>query len=299
MSCRAGEVLYFIPFIFTEIMSHLLISIIYRSGLFCATILALSVFTTVHAQTYIAGEDEAYFDAYSDGWQSGDQSGRGFGVWQLLAPEYASEDEEQYAGFFIADAASETEFADFGSYGKAFGIYANGTQFEETVAFRAFDRSLAPGDHFSLRFKFEGFTTKFERDAEEISSVGIALRNDATANSLDAIAEGRLFVLAILEGLSTYQLFDGGNRFNTRVFIDPRGAELGITIREDNHYDLQIMTLSDQVVHHFKNRPLQLPRQKKNADSQVKREVCGLALFNLNGGANNAYFSALQVTRTD
>lgn len=299
MSCRADKVLYFIPFPFTEIMSQLPIAFICLPQMCCAIALALCALANACAQNYIAGEDEAYFDAYTDGWQSGDQSGRGFGEWQLLAPDYASESEEQYAGFFIADTARETDLADFGNYGKAFGIFANGTQFEETVAFRAFDRSLAPGDHFSLRFKFEGFTTKFERDAEEISSVGIALRNDAIATSLDAIKEGRLWVLAILEGLSTYQLFDGEDRFNTRVFIDPLGAELGITIREDNRYDLQIMTLSDQVVHHFKNRPLQTPRQGKNADTEMKREVRGLALFNLNGGANNAYFSALQVTRAE
>lgn len=280
-------------------MFHLLLSLIFRSGVIRVTTLALCAFATNYAQTYIAGEDEAYFDAYSDGWQSGDQSGRGFGTWQLFAPEYTNEDEEQYAGFFIADAGRENDLGDFGSYGKAFGIFANGTQFEETVAFRAFDRCLTPGDHFSLRFKFEGFVTKFERDAEEISSAGIALRNDSVAHSLEAISKGRLFVFAILEGLSTYQLFDGGNRFNTRVFIDPRGAELGITIREGNRYDLQIMTLSDQVVSHFKNRPLRLPNQKKNTDSEVKGEVRGLALFNLNGGANNAYFGSLQVTRTD
>lgn len=251
------------------------------------------------AQSYIAGEDEAHYEAYADGWQSGDQSGRGFGAWQLLAPEYVSEGEEQYAGFFIADIGREADLADFARSGKSFGIFANGTQFEETVAFRAFDRNLNPGDHFSLRFKFDGFATKFERDSDEISSVGIALRNSATAASLDAITEGRLLVFAILEGLSTYQLFDGEKRYNTRVFIDPLGAELGITIHENNCYDLQIMTLSNEVVHHFKNRPLRLPDAKDDTKQETPREVRGFALFNLNGGANNAYFGALQVTRTE
>jgi hypothetical protein len=254
---------------------------------------------TCAAQSYIAGEDEAHYEAYADGWQTGDQSGRGFAAWQLLAPEYSSEEEEQYAGFFIADLGREADLADFAHSGKAFGIFANGTQFEETVAFRSFDRKLDPGDRFSLRFKFDGFATKFERDSDEISSVGIALRNSANATSLDAIAKGRLFVIAILEGLSTYQLFDGGKRFNTRVFIDPHGAELAIVIRENNRYDLQIMTLSDEVVHDFKDRPLLLPKAETSDDLSASQSVRGFALFNLNGGANNAYFGALQVTRTE
>ena len=278
-------------------MTQAFLHSLYRSALHA--IPALMIAVVCPAQSYIAGEDEAHYQAYHDGWQSGDQSGRGFGKWQLLAPEYASEAEEQYAGFFIANAERETDLGDFASNGKAFGIFANGTQFEETVAFRAFDRALAPGDHFSLRFKFDGFATKFESDSEEISSVGIALRNADNAASLDAIASGRLWVLAIMEGLSTYQLFDGGKRYNTRVFIDPLGAELGIAIREDDRYDLQIMTLSDQVVHHFNNRPLHLPTAEKEIDSKTPQAVRGFALFNLNGGANNAYFGALQVTRNE
>ena len=286
-------------YLFRKIMSQLATKLTCSAKVSSALVLSVVACTTLVAQTYIAGEDEAYFEAYADGWQTGDQSGRGFGAWQLLAPEYTSEGEEQYAGFFIASADQETDLADFASYGKAFGIFANGTLFEETVAFRAFDRSLLPGDSFILRFKFNGFANKFDRDADQISSVGVALRNEATATSLDAIGEGRLFALAILEGFSTYQLFDGENRYNTRVFIDPLGVELGILIREDNRYDLQLMTLSDQVVHPFKNRTFRLSQQKKNPDRETKHAVRSLALFNLNGGANNAYFNALQVVRTE
>lgn len=270
---------------------------LYRSTLH--SIAALMIAVVCSAQSYIAGEDEAHYQAYNDGWQSGDQSGRGFGEWQLLTPEYASEEEEQYAGFFIANTERETGLGDFTSNGKAFGIFANGTQFEETVAFRAFDRALDPGDQFSLRFKFDGFVSKFERDSDEISSVGIALLNYSSAVSFNAIAEGRLLVLAILEGLSTYQLFDGEKRYNTRVFIDPLGAEIGILILENNRYDLQIMTLSDQVVHQFTNRPLLLTKAQKEIDRDLSNDVRGFALFNLNGGANNAYFGALQVTRDE
>ena len=51
----------------------------------------------------------------------------------------------------------------FAREGKAFGIFANGTRFEETVAFRAFDHPLEVGDVFSFKFKFSGFLNKLNR----------------------------------------------------------------------------------------------------------------------------------------
>ena len=221
--------------------------------------------------------------------------GRGFGTWQLFAPEYAAEGEEQYAGFFIADAAGESDLKQSAREGKAFGIFANGTGFEETVAFRSFERPLGQGDVFSLRFEFDGFSDRFESDTTAIASVGIALRQDADAGSLADLAEGRVMVLAALQGLSTYQILDGEPRFNTRVFLDHEGVEVGITIRKDNRYDLQLTTLSDQVVHHFPNRSFNVKSVEGTQGAQVV-SIQSFALFNLNGGDSNVYFGSLQVS---
>ena len=248
-----------------------------------------------YARSYIAAEDEAFYDAYNDGWSTGTWSGRGFGAWQLFAPEYATEGEEQYAGFFIADAAGESDLKQSAREGKAFGIFANGTGFEETVAFRSFQRPLGQGDVFSLRFEFDGFSDRFESDTTAIASVGIALRQDADAGSLADLAEGRVMVLAALQGLSTYQILDGEPRFNTRVFLDHEGVEVGITIRKDNRYDLQLTTLSDQVVHHFPNRSFNVKPVEGTQEAQVV-SIQSFALFNLNGGDSNAYFGSLQVS---
>ena len=251
------------------------------------------------AQTYIGAEDEAYYDAYTDGWQTGDWSGRGFKQWQLFAPDYAALDaqEDQYAGFFIADASQEEDLAEAAREGKAFGIFANGTGFEETVAFRAFERPLNTGDVFSLRFEFDGFGTKFERDAEEVSSVGVALRTTESAADLGELTKGRAMVIAVIEGLSTYQILDAAGRFNTRVFIDPAGVEVGVTVGEDGRYDLQITTLSDLIAHHFKDRALKLETDTDSPDEDS--QLASFALFNLNGGANNAYYGAFQISRQE
>jgi hypothetical protein len=248
------------------------------------------------AQTYVAAEDGAHFAPYADGWQSGDRGGRGFGAWRLFAPEYgAAEGEEQYAGFFIAEAGREADLAGVAHEGRAFGIFANGTGFEETVAARAFDGVLRPGDVFTFRFKFDGFRRKFERDAENVSSVGLALRSSSQAAGLEDLTEGRMLVFAALQGLSTYQLLDAEPRFNTRVFLDPEGVEVTVRLREAARYDLEIRTLSDDRVHRLAGRRLRTGGESA-ADGPGVR---GFALFNLNGGEHNAYFNAFQLLRGD
>jgi hypothetical protein len=251
-----------------------------------------------YAQSYVSGEDESYYKSYQDGWQSGDKSGRGFQEWILQAPQYDSAEEEQYAGFFIAESNRESDLGSFASKGKAFGIFANGTSFEETVAFRAFDRPLGVGDVFSFRFKFSGFLNKFERDSDKLSSVGFALRHTVEAYASSSIAKSRVFAFVILEGFSTYQIFDGSKRFNTRIFIDPQGAEVGFRVN-DSGYDIQIITLSDHTIYNLNNRSfaqLQLANEDQNLSPLALR---GFAFFNLNGGANNAYFNALQLSSNE
>ena len=254
--------------------------------------------TLLNAQSYVASEDEAYFDPYSDGWQTGDQGGHGFAKWQLFAPEYPAEDASRYAGFFLAEARNESDLSGAAREGKAFGIFANGTGFEETVAFRAFNRPLESGDVFSLLFEFDGFVSKFEGDSLEQSTVGIALRTTATAGTTMELVRGRAMALAVIRGLSTYQIIDADPRFNTRVFLDRKGAEIGITLWTEGRYDLQIRTLTDNVVHRFPGRRLDLGEKEPSA-SALPEKVHSFALFNLNGGRNNAYFGALQVSRQE
>lgn len=264
----------------------------------CSLLIALAMPVLVHAQSYIEAEDEAFYEAYADGWQTGDWSGRGFKDWRLFAPDYGATDEEQYAGFFIAETDEEDDLAATAREGRAFGIFANGTGFEETVAFRAFERPLSVGDVFSLRFEFDGFGTKFECDAGGISSVGIALRHAETANDLSELSEGRALAVALIEGLSTYQILDASGRFNTRIFLDQSGIEVGVTAGEAGQYDLQITTLSDQVLYSFPNRQMNLSNNE-DEEAPMDASLKSFALFNLNGGANNAYFGAFQISRQE
>lgn len=268
-----------------------------RSPWCLAPIALLGTHAVLSAQSYVASEDEAHFAAYEDGWQTGDQGGRGFGEWKLFAPEYPTEETEQYAGFFIAEAANEADLSTARD-GKAFGIFANGTGFEETVAFRSFDQPLGAGDVFSLLFEFDGFESKFDGDSAENSTVGIALRTTATVGTSVELVRSQAMVLAAIRGLSTYQIIDADPRFNTRVFLDPQGAEIGVTLRSEGRYDLQIRTLSDDRVHRFPNRRLNFSVDS-SSESSAPESVKSFALFNLNGGRNNAYFGALQSSRQE
>jgi hypothetical protein len=255
------------------------------------------------AQSYIAAEDEAFYEAYADGWQSGQWSGQGFGVWKLFEPDFTEQRGdsegagEQFAGFFIADATEEGDLGAVARENRAFGIFANGTGFEETLAFRTFERVLGPGDVFSLRFKFDGFSDRFESDRAGISSVGVALHHQSDAQLIGDLARGRLAALAVIEGLSTYQILDRSGRFNTRVFIDPEGVEIGFRVRSDGRYDLQLTTLSERVVHHFDGRTFSpLSEELKGDAAATAVDVRSFAVFNLNGGDANAYFGTLQVS---
>ena len=273
---------------------------------FClpAAIAAAALGGPVCGQSYIASEDEAFYEAYRDGWETGDNGGRGFGAWRLLAPEAVSADPdaEQYAGFFLAEAGRESDLTGVAREGRAFGIFANGTGFESTVAFRPFDRALNPGDVFSLRFEFDGFKRKFASDSEKIASAGIGLRSEAEADSMEALAGSRALVVAVVEGLSTYQIFDAAGRFNTRVFLDPDGVAIGITLREDGRYDARLRTLGNDKVTRFDNRRLRRPVAQAEAPDDGAAEapgVRGFVVFNLNGGAHNVYFGAPQVSRRE
>ena len=271
-------------------------SLVYSVRYVCCLLFALTAAVPSQAQSYIAAEDEAYYEIYADGWQTGDSGGRGFKSWQLLSPEYGAAGETQYAGFFIAQAAQEADLVGAAREGCAFGIFANGTGFEETAAFRALEHPLMAGDVFSLRFEFDGFGTKFERDAAGISSVGFALSYAETAANLSELSAGRALVLAVIEGLSTYQILDAAGRFNTRVFLDEAGIEVGVNVGEAGQYDLQITTLSDRVVHTFPQRHMSPPIAEA-ADASV--QIHSFALFNLNGGVHNAYFGAFQISRQE
>ena len=263
-------------------------------------ILFVSVPFIAYSQGYVSSEDEAFYSSYNDGWSTGDNGGRGFGPWLLIAPEYMNEgqDQEQYNGFFIADSSRESNLSRTARQGSAFGIFANGTGFEETLAFRSFDRALNVGDVFSFRFEFDGFEQKFNEDSNVgYSTVGVIFKSSESGSTIEDLSQGRSLVFAAIKGLSTYQVLDAGGRFNTGIFIDPEGVEISLTVQKNMTYDLQIVTLSERIIHNFRGRALITRLSTDPSNQPAESLLRSFALFNLNGGLNNAYYGSFQILR--
>ena len=112
-------------------------------------------------QTNIA-EDDASQEAYKDGFQSGKNGGSGFGEWKMT---HDGDGADRHSGFFIASTGSNPDLNGIANNGKAWALYANGTGFEQAVAYRSFKLPLAVGDSFSFLMENGKIEQRFGTDA--------------------------------------------------------------------------------------------------------------------------------------
>jgi hypothetical protein len=259
---------------------------LFRRSLILLALLGLAA--SAPGQGITRAADEADYDAYHNGWETGHNGGNGFQPWQLFRPEFTGEDaERRFAGFFLAREEVEGNLGLTAQNGRAFGIFANGTGFEETLAFRRFWDPLRFGEVFSWKMTFQGFESKFEEDAADVKSVGLILRGNSDVAGIESMESDRRLVVAAVEGFSTYQIFDREGRFNTRIFLDPAGALFVVTLQEHGSYRIEIQTLSTGEVHRFEGRQL----------SPGDGPIHGFALFNRNAGVHNVYFGSFRIDR--
>src|SRR5690349_13300293 len=101
----------------------------------------------VRAEMTVIAEDDASEFGYNDGWSNGKSGGNGFSKWILTSE---GNDSARHSGFFVADAKNNADLNGIAKNNKAFGTYANGTGFEQAVAYRGFEKPLQPGDSFSF-----------------------------------------------------------------------------------------------------------------------------------------------------
>jgi hypothetical protein len=97
-------------------------------------------------QTNVA-EDDASQEAYNGGFDTGKNGGSGFGEWKVTNE---GNDENRHSGFFVATTDNNKDLNGIAKNGKAWGLFANGTGFEQAVAYRSFKEPLAVGDSFSF-----------------------------------------------------------------------------------------------------------------------------------------------------
>jgi hypothetical protein len=233
-------------------------------------------------QTNVA-EDDASQDAYSGGFESGKNGGSGFAEWKTATE---GNDENRHSGFFIATAEHNSDLNGIAHSGKAFGLYANGSGFEQAVAYRALTNPLAVGDSFSFLMETGTFEKKFGTDDPGGGSVGLTLRTSNATDSPNDYNKDAIFEFGHYQGKDNYQVYDGTEQTDTGVAFSDQGVTVTVTITGDDSYDLEIQTMSDKKL-------TKLPGRKLKASGAIS----SLAIFDRNGEKNDAFFNSFQVAR--
>ncbi len=234
-------------------------------------------------QTNLA-EDDASLEAYNGGFESGKNGGSGFGEWKMTTE---GNDENRHAGFFTATTENNKDVTGIVKNDKAWGVYANGTGFEQAVAYRAFTTPLAVGDSFSFMLESGLFEKKSEADPGG-GSAGLTLRTSNATDSTEDYNKDAVFEFGHYDGKPNYQIFDGTgeDKTDSGVAFTDAGVSVTLTVTGEDTYDLEIQTMSDKNLTKLPGRKL------KSAGA-----ISSLAIFNRNTEKSDAFFNSLQVAR--
>src|ERR1700730_2546740 len=181
-----------------------------RSIVACFSIFWLTSLPVLAEPTNIAEDDASQ---YGEGWGNGKNGGTGFGSWTMTSE---GNDESRHSGFFIATTDNNKDLNGIAKDGKAFGLYANGSGFEQAVAYRSLDKPLAVGDSFSFMMETGNFEKKFDKD-EGGGAIGLTLRSGNATDSTADYNKNALFEIGHYQGQSNYQIYDGSNKPDSGV----------------------------------------------------------------------------------
>src|SRR5437879_12915329 len=99
------------------------------------------------AESTVIAEDDASQSAYGGQWDNSKNGGSGFSNWTLTTE---GNDNDRHSGFFMADTKNNPDLNGIMKDDKAFGLFANGSGFEQAVGYRGLEKPLQAGDSFSL-----------------------------------------------------------------------------------------------------------------------------------------------------
>ena len=254
------------------------------------SLLSLSVFiglTVAGASDRLnIAEDEATHSAYNGGWESGKNAGTGFGAWFFKTA--GGQIPDSHSGFFIASSTAQPDLENAGPAGKAFGLFANGVEFEVACAFRAFDAPLAAGDSFSLLMECGEFARKFDHDDPRPGVVGFSLRTGASAEAWDEYLTGARLQFGFYQGEGNYQVFDGEADHDTGVPFTTGGISVTVTLVTPDTYNLEITNLDTKETKKLEGRKLA---------GDPGAPIESFAIYNQDGETGDAYFNGFQVSR--
>lgn len=237
---------------------------------------------SVHAKgPSTVAHDDATQSAYTSGWnESG--GGNGFGEWKFQQVTGTS---NSYAGHFIASGGESPEKAPVATDGKAFGLFANGSDFESIAAFRAFSNPLKTGDTFSFQMVNIAIEQKGDSDSPAAGAIGLTLRNGNASDTHDDYNKNSRFEIIQLKGTDTYQIYDGESGHDSGVKCSDGGIAVSVTLTGADTYDLEITRLVDKKTTKLKGR--------KFAGSGSVDSLC---VFDRNGEKADGFFNNFEVS---
>jgi hypothetical protein len=249
----------------------------------CCAAGVLCVTTQISAEPTNIAEDDAAHSAYGGNWDNSKSGGSGFGNWTLTTE---GNDAARHSGFFIASTENNKDLSGIAREEKAFGLFANGSGFEQAVGYRALDKPLEVGDSFSFMLENGTFEKKTDKDDPTPGAIGLTLRaGNATSAVTDYNKDAR-FEIGYYQGKSNYQIYDGTEKTDSGVAFTDGGISVTVTLTGADTYDLEIQTLKDKEI-------TKLPGRKLSTGGPIE----SFAIFNRNGEKNDAYFNQFQVSR--
>ncbi|MEY2536465.1 MAG: hypothetical protein QOG67_205 [Verrucomicrobiota bacterium] len=257
-----------------------------KEKLFAAVFFTSLAFAlNARAASTVIAEDDASQSAYGGAWDNSKNGGSGFGNWTLTAE---GNDNDRHSGFFIAETKNNPDLNGIVKNDKAFGMFANGSGFEQAVAYRSFEKPLAAGDSFSFMIENGTFEKKFDKDDPTPGSIGLVLRSGNANSSVADYNKDALFEFGYYNGKDNYQIYDGSgaDKVDSGVPFTDAGVSITVTITGADSYDLEIQTMNDKKV-------TKLPGRKLSSGGSIQ----SFAIFDRNGEKYDAFFNQFQVAR--
>ncbi len=236
------------------------------------------------AESPVIAEDDASQSAYGSSWDNSKNGGSGFSTWSLTTE---GNDSDRHSGFFIAGTKDNSDLNGIAKGDKAFGVYANGTGFEQAVAYRGFEKPLQKGDSFSFMMENGPFEKKFDKDDPTPGSIGVVLRSGNANSTVADYNKDALFEFGFYQGKTNYQIYDGSgaDKADSGVPFTDEGISVTVTITGADTYDMEIQTMKDKNV-------IKLPGRKLSASGAVQ----SMAVFDRNSEKYDVFFNQFQVT---
>jgi hypothetical protein len=245
-------------------------------------VLSILIATSTFAESNVIAEDDASESAYSGNqWDNSKNGGHGFGNWTLTAE---GNDNERHSGLYIAETKNNPDLNGIQKNDKAFGLFANGSGFEQAVGYRSFEKPLQTGDSFSFMMENGTFVKKFDKDDPTPGSIGLTLRTGNANSSVADYNKDVVFEFGYYQGKTNYQIYDGTDNSDSGVAFVDSGVSVTVTITGPGSYDLEIQTMADKKLTKLPGRKL------KNSSS-----IDSFAIFDRNGEKYDAYFNQFQV----